>query len=236
MQAIILAGGFGTRLQSIISHVPKPMAPIAGKPFLDFLLQYLSAQNFTSIIFALHYQYEVIQSYYEASHFNLSFSFAIEPAPLGTGGAILHALSHVDHTKAVFVINGDTFVKLDYRHMYQQHENNAADFTMVLREVADCSRYGRVLTEENKVRAFKEKGIADSGLINAGVYLFSPFWFNQWNFPEVFSLENDFLLPKINQIQPQFVMAENYFIDIGVPEDYHRAMKELPLLEQQDFV
>lgn len=233
MQAIILAGGFGTRLQAVVKDVPKPMAPINGKPFLDYLLQYLVAQGIKSVVLSLHHQYDVVQSYYKNGFPGLSLSCVVEDQPLGTGGAILHAFSQIDHSQPVFAINGDTFLALNYRKMYAHHLASGASFTMALREVSDCSRYGSVVVDDARVVAFREKAHMARGLINGGVYLLSSLWLQSLMLPRVFSLEQDFLLPRIADIQAAYVITNAYFIDIGVPSDYERANQELALFSER---
>lgn len=223
MQAIILAGGFGTRLRSVVADVPKPMAPIHGKPFLAYLMDYLKAQGITSIVLSVHYLREQIQAYFKSSYQGISIAYAIEDEPLGTGGAMIKSLSMIDAAKPVFVLNGDTFLKLDYQLMYASQINTNANLTIALRLVADCSRYGVVLTENNIAVEFKEQGGQHSGLINAGVYLLSANLFKLFSLPNKFSFERDFLFPMMGTLQPQIYRVDDYFIDIGVPEDYARA-------------
>lgn len=230
MQAIILVGGLGTRLRSVLHDVPKPMAPIDSKPFLAYLLDYLHGQGITKIIFSVHYLREKIQSYFGDHYHGMDISYAIEAEPLGTGGAILNALSVNENPEPVFILNGDTFVKVDYKSMYERHLQSSGDFTMALRAVNDCSRYGKVVVEQNIVTQFKEKGETGQGYINAGVYLVNPQLFSQFDLPSHFSLEKDFLLPYLPRLNPQAFIANDYFIDIGIPEDYARAKAELPVL------
>lgn len=230
MRAIILVGGFGTRLQSILADVPKPMAPIDNKPFLAYLISFLKHQGITEVLLSVHYLREQIQTYFQSNYDGITIRYAVEEEPLGTGGAIAHALSEMQADEPIFVLNGDTFVKLDYTAMYQQHESSHALMTMALRSTDDCCRYGKAVVEDREVVAFKEKGEKGIGFINAGVYLINPDLFAQFNLPWQFSFEKDFLLPHISVIKPQAFIANDYFIDIGVPDDYSRAKVELPIL------
>ncbi len=225
MQAIILAGGFGTRLRSVLTDVPKPMAPIHDKPFLAYLIDYLSSQGVTDIVLSVHYLAEQIVSYFKNSYGNVRISYAHEDEPLGTGGAIIHSLAAIDGSRPVFVLNGDTFLKLNYQEMYALH-TQGAQLTMSLRRVADCSRYGEVTTVNNIVTAFQEQGSARAGLINAGVYLFDSDIFQAYTLPQHFSFEKDFLFPGITALQPRAFVVDDYFIDIGVPADYARAVAD----------
>jgi D-glycero-alpha-D-manno-heptose 1-phosphate guanylyltransferase len=226
MQAIILAGGFGTRLRSVLADVPKPMAPLHGKPFLAYLLDYLKGQGVRDVVLSVHYLREQIEEYFGDSFKDISLQYAVEARPLGTGGAIIKSLPLVDPSRPVFVLNGDTFLKMDYRAMLVMHHQHGGLLSMALRSVEDCSRYGVVVTENNIITAFKEQGGSYPGLINAGVYLLNANLFKGRNFPEQFSFERDFLFPEVASIKPQAFVVEDYFIDIGVPEDYERAMKE----------
>jgi D-glycero-alpha-D-manno-heptose 1-phosphate guanylyltransferase len=232
MKAIILVGGFGTRLQSVISDVPKPMAPIADQPFLAYLLLYLKKRGITHVIFSVHYLREQIVSFFGSDFHGMRIDYVVESEPLGTGGAMVHSLSFIEATEPVFVLNGDTFVKLDYRAMYADHIARHSRLTFALREVADCSRYGKVVTDDQHIISFQEKGAAGRGYINAGVYLMNPDLFNAFTLPAKFSFEADFIFPYLSALRPRYFQAKDYFIDIGIPDDYARAQRELPLMTQ----
>lgn len=230
MQAILLVGGFGTRLQSVVPNIPKPMAPINDKPFLDYLIRYLKSQGITRIILAVHYQASQIKNYFANEFAGIAIDYVDESEPLGTGGAIVNALAAVKNDEPVFVLNGDSFVKLNYSQMYQQHLEDNVRFTMALRHVPDCARYGNVIVKDNLIIKFAEKGNVGPGYINAGVYLINKNAFEGFNLAKVFSIETEFLFPNIEKIQPHAYLTDDYFIDIGVPEDYQRACSELPHL------
>jgi len=231
MQAIVLVGGFGTRLRTIVTDLPKPMAPIQDKPFLAHLLLNLKRHGITSVILPIHYMGEKIRDYFQSEYAGISIQYAEEEQPLGTGGAIVNALKYISEAEQpVFVLNGDTFLQLDYQAMYKQHQQSGTSLTMALRQIEDCSRYGKVITENNQILKFSEKGEAGSGWINAGVYLLHPYLFSQYHLPVQFSFENEFLFPYLNRITPQSFIANDYFIDIGIPEDYARAIHDLPAL------
>lgn len=222
MQAIILAGGFGTRLRSVLADIPKPMAPIHGKPFLAYLIDYLKTQGITDVILSVHYLREQIEEYFKNNYQGITIQYAIEDEPLGTGGAIVNALNLVKGQDPVFVLNGDTFLQLDYRAMAtSQHR-----MTMALRKIDDCSRYGTVQVVDNIITHFIEKGGNATGLISAGVYLIHPELFCDMQVPLQFSIEQDFLHPQVGVIKPRAFVVEDYFIDIGIPEDYARAVRE----------
>lgn len=232
MRAIILVGGFGTRLRSVLPDLPKPMAPIQGKPFLAYLLDYLQQQGITRVIFPVHYLGEKIRSYFQSHYAGITIEYVEEQEPLGTGGAIVNALAawSDQSSEPVFVLNGDTFVTMDYRAMYQEQVMSGAQLVMALRKVSDCSRYGKVMTKDHHITAFKEKGETGPGYINAGVYLIDPALFDKYSLPAVFSFEKDFMFPYAGILRPRAFIANDYFIDIGIPEDYARAAQELPVL------
>jgi D-glycero-alpha-D-manno-heptose 1-phosphate guanylyltransferase len=231
MQAMILVGGLGTRLRQVLRGLPKPMAPIQDKPFLAYLLQYLNKQGITQVIFLTHYMSEEIQAYFQSRYAGIDIKYIVEPQSLGTGGALLNALSQAHELRGpTFVLNGDTFVKLNYQAMFNQHCQQGPLLTIALCSVKDCSRYGKVVVENDHIVAFKEKGEKGLGLINVGVYLIHPHLFSSFSLPPRFSFENDFLLPYLTKLGPRPFIANDYFIDIGVPEDYARAMQDLPLI------
>lgn len=228
MEAIILAGGFGTRLQSIITHLPKPMAPIHHRPFLSYLLDYIKLQGITRAVISVHHLRDSIQEYFGFSYHGIDLTYAIEEKPLGTGGAIIHALNFIHSAGPIFVINGDTFLKIDYRQMYTEHIKNNGQLSIALRKIDDCSRYGEVMVNKNKIIHFKERGSSHPGLISAGLYLLHRELFSQFSLQDIFSFEHDFLFLHAAQIMPYAWLADDYFIDIGIPEDYLRATRELP--------
>ncbi len=232
MQAIILAGGFGTRLQSVVKDVPKPMADIAGAPFLAYLLSHLKNFGITDAVISVGYLQQKIIEYFGNSYLGINLSYATEDKPLGTGGAIVNSLKFIDQTKPVVVVNGDTFLQIDYQKLLQFYQEKKSQLTLVLRQLEDCSRYGRVVLDENStIKSFEEKSSEKkSGLINGGIYLLDPRIFNKFLLAESFSFEADFLMKYLDEIQPQGFTVDEYFIDIGIPDDYARAQVELPSL------
>lgn len=227
-KAIILAGGFGTRLQSVVNNVPKPMAPIQGKPFVVYLIENLLDSGFEEIILSLHYMPEIIIGYIKIHYPHAPIQFIIEPKPLGTGGAIQYVLEKSGITEPVTILNGDSFLQLDYQQFYQTFTMKNADLLMALRHVENSGRYGKVVVDtDNKILQFEEKSNAAAGFINAGIYLLNPNIFNNYPQNEVFSLENDFFKPHLCGLKASGYQAEGYFIDIGIPEDYQRAQSEL---------
>lgn len=232
MQVIILAGGFGTRLQSVVKDVPKPLADIAGKPFLSYLLSHLNKCGATDIVLSVGYLQEKIVEYFGESFLGMKISYAREDKPLGTGGAILNSLQFLDENKPVVVVNGDTFLQINYQKLLLSHEENASDLTLTLRKMDDCSRYGRVILDENlRIKSFEEKGeSSEEGLINGGIYVLNLKIFEQYQMEESFSFEVDFLMKYLEKLSPKGYAVDEYFIDIGIPDDYARSQVELPKL------
>jgi D,D-heptose 1,7-bisphosphate phosphatase len=230
MQAIILAGGFGTRLQAVVKDVPKPLADISGKPFLSYLFQHLKNCGIKNVVISVGYLQEKIIEYFGENYLGINLVYAKEDKPLGTGGAIKNSLKFIDKKKPVIVINGDTFLQVNYQKLLAFHQEKKSQLTMVLREVEDCSRYGRVVADGDHVVSFEEKNSTKNyGLINGGIYVLDEKIFTNFS-AESFSFEKDFLMEKLQELQPQGFIADEYFIDIGIPEDYSKAQKELPTL------
>ncbi|WP_025847907.1 nucleotidyltransferase family protein [Paenibacillus ehimensis] len=226
MEAIVLAGGFGTRLKNIVSDVPKPMAPIGETPFLSFILEYLFRNGVQKVILSTGYKHDVIESYFGIKYKRMDLIYSVENQPLGTGGAIKLALNKTE-TQDVFVLNGDTFFQVDLNSLYQFHQNKRAKITLSLKALRNFDRYGTVTVKSDKVASFHEKKSTLSGIINGGVYLVNKECFNNLDFPQKFSFETDFLEPYVNKIDFYGYMSDGYFIDIGVPEDYYKAKSEL---------
>ncbi len=224
MKAIILVGGFGTRLKHLLPDVPKPMADISGRPFLEYMLDYLIAAGVDEVIFSVHHMREKISNHFGDKYRNIKISYAVENEPLGTGGAILNSLKINGSDGKFLVLNGDSFQTIDLQKFYQHNKDK--NITVVLRKVNDTTRYGRVEIDSSVIISFSEKGIPGQGLINAGCYLIDGAWFRSLELPEKFSIETDFLM-KMSGKLPYFV-ADDYFIDIGIPEDYMRAQNEIP--------
>lgn len=227
MEAIILAGGKGTRLAGVVPNLPKPMAPIAGQSFLHYLLQSLQQQGFTRAILSIGYRAADIRNGF--AHWNgpLEIVFCEEQEPLGTGGAIRAAL-HMAQSDPVFVINGDTFATIDYVAMLQQHRATDSKLSLALMPVEDTARYGAVEVDGVQVKGFSEKGRTGAGYINAGVYLIERNLLETLDLPERFSFEEQVLMQRLSSLHPTAFLASGYFIDIGIPEDYARAQIELP--------
>lgn len=226
MDAILLAGGFGTRLAARLNGIPKPMAPIAGHPFLEILLRQLSRCGTTHVVLSVGYLHEVIQQHFGAAFEGIRLDYAVEEAPLGTGGAIRYALQQVS-AEAVLVLNGDTFLQADYAAMMRFHREQKASMTMAVTRQQDIARYGGVLITATRVAGFQEKGHSGPGWINAGAYAIS----RRMEWPPQcsgkFSFERDFLGPLVGELKPAAYPVDGFFLDIGVPEDFDRAQSAL---------
>lgn len=226
MEAIILAGGKGTRLQTIISEVPKPMAPIHGKPFLAYLLDLGHKQGITHFILAIGYQHEKISDYFGCSYLGIPITYSLETTPLGTGGAVIAALQKVQ-SESVFIFNGDTFFNIDLAEIYAFHKNISAGVTIALSQMKENTRYGAVSLDKNQIISFSEKKSIDNTLINGGIYLINTDIFKSLILPKSFSLEKDFFEVYVSKINMYGLVSEGYFLDIGIPTDYSRALIEL---------
>jgi len=231
MQAIVLAGGLGTRLRSRVDNVPKPMAPVAGRPFLAWLLDRLDAQGFRRVILSVGYRRDMIVEAFGRRHGRIELDYALEETPLGTGGALRQALPRTRADEPVWVMNGDTYLHLSCRLMFEAHAVVAKTphaITMALVEVEDSSRYGAVELGEGRVARFLAEGVKARSLINAGTYLMRRDLFDGWQGPDTFSFEKDFLAPDIARLNIRPFVTTGWFLDIGTPADYDRAQCALP--------
>ena len=235
VQAIILAGGLGTRLRDTVPDLPKCMAPVAGRPFLFYVINYLRSQGIEQFIFSTGYKYEKISDYLVENFSTLNYSIVIEDEPLGTGGAINLALKNVID-QHVLVVNGDTLFKVSVNDLLTLHTTKKAECTMSLKPLKDIGRYGMVeLNNDFTVKGFFEKNNSTSGNINGGVYLINKEIFTGKAFPDKFSFEKDYLektlsLSKGKDKSICGSVQDDYFIDIGIPEDFNRVQTELALL------
>ena len=232
--AVILAGGFGTRLSHVVSDVPKPMAPVYGKPFLTYLLDRLIDAGIYRVILATGYKHACIESYFGASYRGAEIIYSQETTPLFTGGAIRQAADYVTGDDFV-VLNGDTLFDIDFRKLYDFHVGHHANLCVALRQVADTSRYGSVTCANNNIIAFNEKAESvGAGDINGGIYAINRDWLIRQNLPTKFSFEKELLQARAGKEEFYGVYLTAYFIDIGVPADYYRAQQEFNKLHPAD--
>ena len=227
MEAIVLAGGFGTRLRHIVSDVPKPMAPMddAGTPFLHYVLEDLARQGAERVILSTGYKSGVIEDYFGGGFQGMELVYSREDEPLGTGGAVKLALESC-RSPEVFVLNGDTFFAVDLAALRAFHRGQGADFTLAMKEMFHFDRYGALEVSEGRIRAFHEKRPLERGWINGGVYCLRRDLLTGAG-KQRFSLETDFLEKQTKQLKICGFPSEGYFIDIGIPEDYYRAQREM---------
>jgi D-glycero-alpha-D-manno-heptose 1-phosphate guanylyltransferase len=226
MEAIVLAGGFGTRLAARLHNTPKPMASIAGRPFLEILLGALARNGCTRVLLSVGHLHQVIQDHFGASFQSMRLDYVIERVPLGTGGAIRAALEEA-REPSVLVLNGDTFLEADLAALLAAHEAAEAAFTMAIAHQPDIARYGGVLVEGDRIVGFEEKGRRGPGWINAGVYAIVRELAWPLALGDKFSFERDFLMPELARLAPLAFPVNGFFLDIGVPEDLDRAQTEL---------
>ena len=234
MEAILLCGGLGTRLRSVVSDRPKPMADIAGKPFLHYLVKMLSESGVKHLIFALGYMGEQIEAYFQSGEdYGLSISYSYEDSPLGTGGAIRNALSKVSGEN-VLVLNADTYFHTDYESLLREQLKNKAAMTIASRKIEDISRYGAILKDESgRILRWNEKMSSDQvetprpGEINGGIYVMQKSLIEK--IPEgKQSLENDCIPAWLEDgLYLQAIPSDGYFMDIGIPEDYAQFKEDV---------
>ncbi len=230
MEAIILAGGLGTRLAARLHNIPKSMAPVAGRPFLEILLSQLRRAGCTRAILSVGHLHETIEDHFGTEFRGMGVDYAVESVPLGTGGAIRAALAQA-RENSVLVLNGDTFLDADYAAMLRLHEQEGTPLTIAVTHCVDVARYGGVVihgdSEGLRVSGFQEKGRTGPGWINAGAYALCKDFRWPERLPDKFSFETDFLTPNIDSLAPAALPVTGFFLDIGVPEDLDRAQTEL---------
>jgi D-glycero-alpha-D-manno-heptose 1-phosphate guanylyltransferase len=221
LEAIILAGGFGTRLRQIVPDLPKPMAPVSGRPFLEILLSSLLNKGFSRIVVSLGFMAEKIINHFGNNFRGVEIVYVVEGKPLGTGGAIRLSLESC-RQENIFVFNGDTYLNLEIEQIEKQWQKHQSSI-IVGRMVEDTARYGRLIVQNQKIVAFTEKGATGSGLINAGCYLIKKNELKTFPLQTAFSFETEYLAKKVLQTPFDLFVTEGVFIDIGIPEDYAKA-------------
>ncbi len=224
-RALILVGGLGTRLRQVVPDLPKPMAPVAGRPFLEIVLSSLLAKGFTQATLAVGYQAHKIQQHFGSQFESIALEYCAESTPLGTGGAIRHGLQSMPSDLGpVHVLNGDTFLDLEIDALGAVWRGNPI---IVARRVPDTLRYGRLTAQGGVVASFSEKNAAGPGLINAGCYLVPCDLFRDFQRTGAFSIEADYWPLAVAARTVDCFVSQGHFIDIGVPEDFARAQTEL---------
>jgi D-glycero-alpha-D-manno-heptose 1-phosphate guanylyltransferase len=226
-KAVILAGGLGTRLKGLLGELPKPMAPINKLPFLHYLLNYLSNQGVKEVFLCVGFQHEVIIKYFGDHFRDIKIFYTIEKELLGTGGAIMPVLDK--WREPFFLLNGDTFFEANLTSFSEAFFKLRPLASLSLKPVFNQDRYGAVQLEGDKITSFTEKKFLASGLINAGVSILTPEIFEGKLPGDVFSYEKDLFEKKTATHFSHGFVQDEYFIDIGIPEDYERAQREIPM-------
>ena len=226
MQLLVLAGGFGTRLKSAVSSVPKPLAPVMGRPFLNFQMENWTSQGITDFIFLLHYEAKKIIDFIEIwqqknQNRNINVRFIVEDKPLGTGGSIANAVNKFKIRSRFFVSNADTWLDSGFSLL-----SESPSPTIAVTMVDNVSRYGSVIIgEDNFVKSFAEKSTNQvPGTINTGISCLDSEIFFSWD-GGICSLERDYLPQLAKKGNLYSVCLDENFIDIGIPEDYERFCK-----------
>ena len=226
MEAIVLAGGFGTRLKDVVYDVPKPMAPMdeQGTPFLACVLEDLFRQGIGRVVLSVGYMRDAVENYFGSRYRNMPLVYSYEEQPLGTGGAVKQALAYCENDD-VFVLNGDTFFAVDLEKMQCFHREQCADVTLAVRAMQNFDRYGTLVFNGARICSFQEKQPMQSGWINGGIYCLRHDALQSIT-KKIFSLQKDFLESHVEQLRLCAFPSAGYFIDIGIPEDYYRARKD----------
>jgi len=222
-ELLVLAGGFGTRLRSAVSDVPKPLAPVYKQPYLYYLIDKWVSEGVSKFTFLLHHQSELIEKYIELQQAkgklnNCEIRISKEPEALGTGGAVAYAVKKFQLSGTFLVANADTWLTSGIERMF-----DVSTPSMAIVSVENSERYGHVEVDmNNKIVAFKEKEVSSgTGWINAGLYRLNANDFYNWN-EQAFSLERELFPKLVDMNELSAIPLDTDFIDIGVPEDYFR--------------
>lgn len=230
-EAIILAGGFGTRLKEVTGDVPKPMALINDRPFLEYQLSFLDSWGINHVVLSLGYKAEVIQDHFKDQYKGIKLTYIVEKEPLGTGGAIKLAFSKIDGL-AAYVLNGDTLFDVNLKRLTDCMRIRQSKFCISLRFSWDPDRYGSVELDKNAMIVnFLEKDLNnEENFVNGGLYAINKEYFLNLDLPDKFSLEKDFFETHYKTEKLFGFRCHSYFIDIGIPEDYNKAQDEFKSL------
>ena len=223
-EAIVLAGGLGTRLRAAVPDLPKPMAPVAGRPFLEWLLDRWIAQGVRRFVLSIGYRADAIREHFGAQYGGAEIDYAVEEQPLGTGGGLLLAEARLTDEAPFIVLNGDTVLDVEWRALAAYHTGHRAEATLALIRNTAEGRYGGVHVDANgRIRAF---GVPDAEAANGGVYVFERRALRRFEARRgaPMALEQELLPALIAEGAPVYGMpCTGRFLDIGVPQDYARA-------------
>lgn len=226
MEAIVLAGGLGTRLRGVIGDAPKCMAPVNGQPFLAYLFRYLAVQQCTRVILSLGYGYNAVIDWLAGNPQPFIVDHVIETEPLGTGGGMALALQKATEDD-VLVLNGDTMFQVNLHEMLMFHKLQNAATTLALKPMLQFERYGVVnVNAANIIVSFEEKQYKDKGLINGGIYAINRSSLFARQLPAKFSFEKDYLERFVTELSFRGFVSNDYFIDIGIPADYAQSITD----------
>lgn len=229
--AILLVGGFGTRLMPLTKNTPKPMLNVAGIPVTEHQLNMAKAAGITHIVLATSYLSELFTPYFgDGSKWGMKIEYAVEETPLGTGGAIRNAAKLIDSSESIVILNGDVLSSHNLAEQIRQHEANNADVTLHLTQVEDARAYGCVPTDSNgRVTAFLEKMEKPvTNQINAGCYVFNPRVLNSIPLDTVVSVERETFPLLVEKGAAVYGYVENaYWVDIGTPQALMKASVEI---------
>ena len=229
-EAIILAGGLGTRLRGSIGDLPKPMAPVAGRPFLAWQLDALERRGIRRVILSVGHRLEAIEEHFGAGYHGMKIAYAKESSPLGTGGAIVAAMRMVAGS-AAFVLNGDTFIRAPLAAM---ESRSGCAFSVLVARVDDASRFGTVVVVGDRITGFREKAGGGAGLVNSGVYWIAKTVVDEIGIAGKFSFEKDFVEPHAATLAICAILTDEPFVDIGIPETLADAEQLIPALAAGD--
>ncbi|MCB9224840.1 MAG: NTP transferase domain-containing protein [Crocinitomicaceae bacterium] len=220
-EAIVLAGGLGTRLRSTIGEIPKPLAPVNDHPFLHYLFEYLKKNQINVAILSVGYKWEMIHEIFGDNYLGIEIKYAVEEEPLGTGGGIKLALEMVDGAQC-YVLNGDTYFDIQLAILGDFHNSKKSEFTLAGKSMTHFDRYGTIdIDQDGTILAFNEKMPKKEGVINGGIYCVNKDILE--NFQKVrFSIETDYLEPNAGNGKLKAMVFHDYFKDIGTPEDYRQ--------------
>lgn len=229
MDALILAGGLGTRLSSVVSDRAKSVAVVAGRPFLAFVLDHLAQSGIISrVILCIGHHADSVRDAFGDEHAGMPIAYSLETELLGTGGALRLAVERFDVRRPFLAMNGDTVLHLRLATLLDHHRRHRADLTMALAYVKDAERFGTVALEGERITGFHEKGVAKRGWINGGMYLFGAKGADRLHaMPAKFSLERELFSTGLEGMRCFGYQSRAAFLDIGVPEDFHRAARLL---------
>ena len=220
-EAIVLCGGLGTRLRPVVSDVPKPMAPVAGRPFLDYVLAFLAAEGVSRVVLAAGYKAAVIEARYGGRWGTLEIAYSIESEPLGTGGALRQALARLEGDAGV-VVNGDSLLLAPMAPLAGPLQAGAALVLTACRR-PDAAGAGVCELAGDRLTGFHPGAAGEAGLVNAGVYALRRDLFADLDLPPAFSFEREVLEAQASRLDMRVVVSDADFIDIGLPQTYAAA-------------